>query len=78
MPKTIKTIKENLDDELLTTKEASRYLKLRPNTLEIWRLRGVGVKYCKFGRAVRYRLSDLQEFVEASVRTSTSDGGASR
>lgn len=74
MPKAINTIEKILDDELLTTEEASRFLKLKPNTLEIWRLRGIGIRYCKFGRAVRYRLSDLREFVEASVRTSTSDG----
>ena len=78
MPKAINTIEKNLDDELLTTEEASRFLKLRPNTLEIWRLKGIGPKFYRIsGRTVRYRLSDLMEFVENSVRTSTSDEGDS-
>ncbi len=78
MPKAINTIEKNLDDELLTTEEASRFLKLRPNTLEIWRLKGIGPKFYRIsGRTVRYRLSDLMEFVEKSVRTSTSDQGGS-
>ena len=78
MPKAINTIEKNLDDELLTTEEASRFLKLRPNTLEIWRLKGIGPKFYRIsGRTVQYRLSDLMEFVEKSVRTSTSDQGGS-
>mgnify|MGYP002683314012 CR=1 FL=1 len=78
MPKAINTIEKNLDDELLTAEEESRFLKLRPNTLEIWRLKGIGPKFYRIsGRTVRYRLSDLMEFVEKSVRTSTSDQGGS-
>jgi hypothetical protein len=62
----------------LNTKEAARILKVKPNTMEIWRLKGKGPKFYRIsGRTVRYRLSDLMEFVENSVRTSTSDEGDS-
>lgn len=57
----------------LTTPEAAEYLGLKPGTLEIWRWAGKGPKYLKLGRACRYRLSDLENFVNESVRTSTTD-----
>lgn len=61
------------DEQLLTTIEAANFLRLRPNTLEIWRWAGKGPKFCKLGRACRYRRSDLQSFLNESVRTSTTD-----
>ena len=57
----------------LTTKQAAARLTLSPNTLEVWRVRGKGPRYVKLGRAVRYRESDLDEFVEKGTRGNTSD-----
>ncbi len=56
----------------MTTKQAAALLGLKPNTLEIWRLRGCGPRFVKLNRAVRYRLTDLESFVEAQTRQSTS------
>lgn len=59
--------------KFLNTEEASGYLGLKKNTLEIWRVQGRGPVFVKLGRAVRYRLNDLEEFVEQRTVRSTSE-----
>ena len=61
----------------MTTKEAAALMGLKVNTLEIWRLRGSGPRFVKFGRAVRYRLDDLEKYIEAQTRQSTSERATS-
>ncbi len=61
-----------MQKDFLNTRQAADLIGLRPNTLELWRLRGTGPKYIKFGRAVRYRLTDLETYIQARTRTSTS------
>lgn len=65
-----------MENDFLTTRQAAAIVGLKPNTLEIWRLRGTGPKYIKFGRAVRYRQSDLETYIEAQTRQSTSQESA--
>jgi hypothetical protein len=58
---------------LVTTPAAAEYLgNLKPNTLEIWRIQGTGPAYKKIGRLVRYSLEDLDQYIAAQSRTSTS------
>lgn len=53
-------------EQLLTTEEAARLLRIAPSTLVTWRCTGkVRVPYVQLGHAVRYRLSDLQRFLDA-------------
>ena len=40
--------------KMLTTEEKAEELSLSTRTLKQWRLDGVGPKWKKFGRAVRY------------------------
>lgn len=47
---------------MLSTLDAALRLGLRPSTLEKWRTTGGGPRYVKMGRAVRYRLADLDVF----------------
>ena len=61
---------------LLREQDAAALLKVPVKTLQGWRYRGGGPHFLKFGRSVRYRLEDLQAYVLAAVRTSTSDSGA--
>lgn len=63
----------NCEDQLLDTPEAAGFLRMQTNTLEIWRWAGKGPKFLKFGRSVKYRLSDLRSYVNDSVRTSTTE-----
>lgn len=53
---------------LLDTREAARYLKLKPQTLAHYRARGGGPPFIRFGiRAVRYRLTDLDKWIADNV-----------
>lgn len=53
--------------------EAAENLGLSARTLQNYRVRGGGPTYIKLGlRAVRYRLRDLDEFIETHVRNNTS------
>jgi len=61
-------------DKTLTTKEAAELLGIKPGTLEIWRVYGKSPRWMKIGKAVRYRLSDLNEFMENCTREHTSEG----
>jgi predicted DNA-binding transcriptional regulator AlpA len=65
-------------DELLDQKSAARILRLSVRTLERHRLAGTGPKFCRLGRVIRYRESDLRDWLEASIRTSTSDAAPSK
>jgi Helix-turn-helix domain len=58
---------------LISTQHAAEYLgDLKPNTLEGWRTQGVGPTYKKIGRLVRYSLDDLDSYIVAQSRQSTS------
>jgi predicted DNA-binding transcriptional regulator AlpA len=57
---------------LLDTKAAAAYLGLHPNTLEKRRVYGGSPKFCRLGRAVRYRPEDLDAWIAARVVESTS------
>lgn len=60
---------------LLDTDQAAALLGIKKNTLEIWRVQGRSPRFLKIGRNVRYRMSDVEAFLEASLRESTSDNG---
>ena len=62
-------------NELLTTIQAAAYVHLNRRTLERYRVTGEGPKYLKLGRLVFYRKSDLDAWLDARVRRSTSDPG---
>lgn len=61
---------------LLNTTQAARYLGLSKAFLERDRWAGAKVPFIKIGsRAVRYRLQDLERYIESCIRKSTSDTG---
>ena len=57
----------------LKTPQAAQYLGLAVSTLNKWRCHGGGPEFIKLGRAVRYRRDDLDAFVEARRKSSTSE-----
>ena len=61
------------DGPFLTTREAARFLKLKPNTLEKMRVYGGGPQYRKHGRHVRYHIDDLTAWSDMRKKDSTSD-----
>jgi hypothetical protein len=60
---------------LLTEQDAAALLHVSVKSIQGWRSRGGGPRFVKVGRCVRYRREDLQAFVLAALRTSTSDPG---
>ena len=56
-------------------REAAAFLAVSPRTLQGWRSKGGGPAFIKMGRSVRYRASDLDDFLNGGIRTSTSDVG---
>jgi predicted DNA-binding transcriptional regulator AlpA len=60
---------------LVDEHKAAQQLNLAVATLRRWRWAGRGPRFIKLGAAVRYDLADVDAFVEASRRRSTSDGG---
>jgi hypothetical protein len=61
---------------LLTAREAASYLRLAPVTLAKLRLTGGGPRFAKLGSRVLYDQGDLDSWVDARMRRSTSDLGA--
>jgi excisionase family DNA binding protein len=59
----------------LTRKEAAAYLKLGESTLAKLFVSGDGPPAIKIGRSVRYSFVDLNEWMSAKRRKSTSDLG---
>lgn len=60
---------------LLTEQESAALLHVTVKAMQRWRYRGGGPRFVKVGRLVRYQLEDLQAFVLAALRSSTSDPG---
>lgn len=53
--------------DLLTTEETAALLRLKPQTLAVWRLnKSYRLPYLKLGRSIRYRRVDVEQFVEKS------------
>jgi len=61
---------------LLTQREAATLLRLSQRTLERLRVTGAGPRYVKAGRLVRYRETDLENWIASRVVASTSEVGS--
>ncbi|QRI63611.1 helix-turn-helix domain-containing protein [Shinella sp. PSBB067] len=57
---------------MLRTPQAAKYLNISASTLNKLRLVGGGPRYAKLGKSVVYDPADLDAWVEANRRTSTS------
>lgn len=67
---------QKMNINLLNTLEAANYLGLSKAFLERDRWAGAKVPFIKIGdRAVRYRMQDLDNYIESRSRKSTSDLG---
>lgn len=61
-----------MNETYLTTDEVAKRLRLSARYLEGLRVSGGGPAFLSFGRAVRYRLEDLEVWAASKVRRSTS------
>ncbi len=63
-------------DRFVDDREASEILNLSPSYLGQMRVNGGGCRFSRFGRAVRYRVSDLFAWASSRAVYSTSEPGA--
>jgi hypothetical protein len=65
-----------MNNVILTEIQAATFLGgVSPKTLQSWRVSGRGPVFIKVGRLVRYRMEDLENFLQQNRRRSTSDVG---
>jgi excisionase family DNA binding protein len=62
-----------MDETYLTPDEAARYVRSAKSTLAKLRVRGGGPRFVRIGKAVRYRRTDLDAWMERSAANSTSE-----
>ncbi len=66
-------------EQLITTEEAAQRLGVSKAFLERDRWAGARIPFIRIGaRAVRYRVSDLDHYIEQRQRRSTADLGGNR
>lgn len=67
-------IEPALARQLLTRDEAAEYLNVRPQTLALWHSTGrYALPVIKVGRAVRYRIADLEAFIASRTVSHTGE-----
>ena len=60
--------------KLINEHEAADYIGHSVRSLQNWRVRGGGPKFVKISRrSIRYRFSDLNEWIESKLVSSTSE-----
>lgn len=69
---------QNHTSNFLNTPQTAAFLGLKPGTLEVWRVQGKGPAFVKFGRAVRYRIADLERWIDQQARQHTSESCLNR
>ncbi len=68
---------ETSRDPLLTPEQTAEKLTVRTDTLAVWRCTGrYKLPFLKVGRNVRYRLSDVNAWLEARLHETGVTGGA--
>ncbi len=62
--------------ELIDERVAGAFVDLTPRTLQAYRQRGGGPRFCRVSsRCIKYRRFDLRQWSESLLRTSTADNG---
>jgi excisionase family DNA binding protein len=52
------------NENALNERQAAKYLGISPGTLRLWRAEGSSPRYFRAGKLVRFRVSDLNEWIE--------------
>ena len=68
---------QNYGTDLLDTEPAAAHLGIKPHTIEVWRVSGrYSLPFIKVGRRVKYRLADLERFLDARTVRAFDEAGA--
>ena len=63
-----------MESDLLSPMELGRKLGKSPAALAQWRYLGVGPKFIKLGRSVRYRINDVEDWLDSQTMERTNGG----
>ena len=55
-------------EKLLTTNELAKFLDVAPYTIYLLRQTGQGPRYLKLGRIIRYKMEDVQTWLEEKTK----------
>ena len=59
---------------LMTPRDAAVYIGVKINTLAVWRMTNkYGLPFVKLGKVVRYRKTDLDEWINKNVSADRAD-----
>ena len=64
--------------ELLTAEAAAERLLIAAGTLANWRVLGGGPPFVRVGRSIRYRVADLDAWLDARTARSTAEADTQR
>ncbi len=60
-----------MSSELMKPTDLSAQIETSPAVLANWRYLGIGPKFIKLGRSVRYRVSDVETWLDEQTRQQT-------
>lgn len=60
-----------MTSELLKPADLGAQIETSPAVLANWRYLGIGPKFIKLGRSVRYRVSDVETWLDEQTRQQT-------
>jgi predicted DNA-binding transcriptional regulator AlpA len=63
---------------LLNTEQVAEMLGVKPSTVRIMRMQGSGPRFSKISSAVRYRIEDVEAYIEGVTFASTAEAKAAR
>ena len=63
--------------QILNETEVSEMLRCTKAALRRWRREGRGPRFIRVGRLIRYRLADVEEFLESNASSSRAASNAS-
>jgi excisionase family DNA binding protein len=62
---------ESNNENALNERQAAKYLGVSPGTLRLWRAQRRSPRYFRAGKLVRFRVRDLNEWIEQRLSTPT-------
>ncbi len=63
-----------VENKLMTTEEAARYLGVEPETVRRW-VRNKIIPFLRINKLIRIQTSDLNQFIKSRVVMPKEDGG---
>lgn len=69
-------MEEAMESNLMSPADLGRKIGKSPAALAQWRYLGIGPKFIKLGRSVRYRTSDVEAWLDSQTMQRTSGGAA--